>query len=137
MKDETGNFIGYSQMSTLGIGDSNMTTSVLGLSGNATTTINYDWNLHNGNNTIYSNGSEYNSLSTLITNQNNMVRQVKAAVFTVERNEDNKVTSAKLYGEFWVEVKNGSSLDLAVAKHLDNNFDPTTTVVREIYSITF
>lgn len=137
MKDETGNFIGYSQMSTLGIGDSNMTTSVLGLSGNATTTINYDWNLHNGNNTIYSNGSEYNSLSTLITNQNNMVRQVKAAVFTVERNEDNKVTSAKLYGEFWVEVKNGSSLDLAVAKHLDNNFDPTTTVVREIYSVTF
>ena len=137
MKDETGNFIGYSQMSTLGIGDSNMTTSVLGLSGNATTTINYDWNLHNGNNTIYSNGSEYNSLSTLITNQNNMVRQVKAAVFTVERNEDNKVTSAKFVKEVWVEVKNGSSLELAVAKQLDNNFDPATTVVREVYSVTF
>ena len=137
MKDETGNFIGYSQMSTLGIGDSNMTTSVLGLSGNATTTINYDWNLHNGNNTIYSNGSEYNSLSTLITNQNNMVRQVKAAVFTVERNEDNKVVSAKLIKEVWVEIKNGSSLDLAVAKELDKDFDPSTIVVREIYSVTF
>lgn len=137
MNDKTGNFIGYSQMSTLGIGDSNMTTSVLGLSGNATTTINYDWNLHNGNNTIYSNGSEYNSLSTLITNQNNMVRQVKAAVFTVERNEDNKVISAKFVKEVWVEVKNGSSLELAVAKQLDNNFDPATTVVREVYSVTF
>ena len=66
-----------------------------------------------------------------------MVRQVKAAVFTVERNEDNKVTSAKLYGEFWVEVKNGSSLDLAVAKQLKGDFDPANTVIKEIYSVTF
>jgi hypothetical protein len=66
-----------------------------------------------------------------------MVKQTKVAVFTVERNEDNKVTSAKLVKELWVEVKNGTSLDLAVAKELDKDFDPSTTVIREIYSVTF
>lgn len=138
MNDKTGNFIGYSQ--AVGI-----------LQGNATTTTTANWNgtthtygdslwatpLNGGNGLTITNGSDYTSISTLITNQDNMVRQVKAAVFTVERNEDNKVTSVKFVKELWVEVKNGSSLELAVAKHLDNNFDPTTTVVREIYSVTF
>lgn len=89
--------------------------------------------------TIISNGSDYiyNSISTAITNSNNMNKQVKVAVFTVERNKDNKVTSSKLYGEFWVEVKNGSSLDLAVAKELSKDFDPANTVIKELYSFTF
>lgn len=95
--------------------------------------------LNGGNGTIISNGSDYiyNSISTAITHLNNMNRQVKVAVFTVERNEDSKVTSSKLYGEFWVEVKNGSSLDLAVAKQIKENYDPSNTIIKEIYSVTF
>ena len=97
------------------------------LNGGSGTTIYTD-------NTILSTGV---TLSQAITNQNNMTKQVKVAVFTVERNEDNKVTSAKLVKELWIEVKNGTSLDLAVAKELDKDFDPSTTVIKEIYSVTF
>jgi hypothetical protein len=137
MNDKT-NFAGYSQV--VGISSGNASTT---LTTNCNGTINtyadgiWATPLNGGSGLSYSNGSEYNSLSTLITNQNNMVRQVKAAVFTVERNEDNKVVSAKLIKEVWVEIKNGSSLELAVAKELDKDFDPSTTVVREIYSVTF
>lgn len=68
---------------------------------------------------------------------NNMNRQVKVAVFEVSRNKDNKVVSSKLVKELWVEQKNGSSIELAVAKHLDKDFDPETTIVKEIYSVSF
>jgi hypothetical protein len=130
------NTIGYLHTEGTALGNTTLTTTDT-LGGNITT-INYDWpQTSGGNNTILSNGSEYNSLSTLITNQNNMVKQVKVAVFTVERNEDNKVISSKLYGEFWVEVKNGSSLDLAIAKELSKDFDPANTVIKELYSFTF
>ena len=93
--------------------------------------------LNGGSGLSYSNGSDYNSISTIITNQNNMVRQVKVAVFTVERNDKNQVTSAKFVKELWVEVKLGASLELTVAKELDKDFEPSNTVVREIYSVTF
>jgi hypothetical protein len=73
----------------------------------------------------------------ITSNQNNMSKQVRVAVFTVERNEDNKVTSSKFVKELWVEVKNGASIDLAVAKQLDKDFDPSTTVIKEINSVTF
>ena len=85
----------------------------------------------------YPNTSGYTSISTAITNTNNMTKQVKVAVFTVERNDKNQTTSSRLVGEFWVEVKNGSSLDLAVAKQLKGDFDPANTVIKEIYSVTF
>jgi hypothetical protein len=135
MNDKTSNLVGYSQTVGLTLGDSTVTTATLN---SGVTTINYDWNnINSGNGSILSNGSGFTSLSQAITNSNNMVKQVRAAVFTVERNEDNKVTSAKFVKEMWVEVKNGSSLDLAVAKELDKDFDPATTVVREIYSVTF
>jgi hypothetical protein len=80
----------------------------------------------------YSTGIDFN----VTTNQNTM-KQVKVAVFTIERNEDNQITSTKLLKELWVQVKNNTSLDLLVAKELGNDFDPETTVVREIYSLSF
>ena len=142
MNDKTNfigtNFTGYSQ--AVGISSINASTTLTTNSNGAINTYadgNWTTPLNGGSGLSYSNGSDYTSLSTLITNQNNMVRQVKAAVFTVERNEDNKVTSAKFVKEVWVEVKNGSSLDLAIAKELDKDFDPANTVVREIFSITF
>jgi hypothetical protein len=73
-----------------------------------------------------------------VSNSNNMrTRQVKAAVFTIERNDKNEIVSSKFVKELWVEIKNGASLDLAVAKELKGDFDPETTVVREIYSLSF
>lgn len=77
------------------------------------------------------------SSKLIISNPDNMNRQVKVAVFEVSRNKDNKVVSSKLVKELWVEQKNGSSIELAVAKHLDKDFDPETTIVKEIYSVNF
>jgi hypothetical protein len=94
--------------------------------------------LNGGSSLLYSNGSEYNSLSTAITNSNNMrTRQVKVAVFIIERNDKNEVISSKFVKELWVEIKNGASLDLAVAKELKGDFDPETTIIREITSFSF
>ena len=79
-----------------------------------------------------------NSSSILtVSNSNNMTKQVKVAVFTIERNDKNEVKSSKFVKELWVEVKNGGSVVLAAAKQLDKDFDPDTTVVREIYSVNF
>jgi len=86
----------------------------------------------NTNNTVLT-----TTLSQAITNSNNMVRQTKVAVFTVERNEDNKIISTTFIKELWVELKNETSLDLAVAKQLDKDYDPANTVIKQIYSVTF
>lgn len=73
-----------------------------------------------------------------VSNSNNMrTKQVKVAVFTVERNDKNEVTSSKFVKELWVEVKNGASLELVVAKELDKDFDPANTIIREIHSFSF
>jgi hypothetical protein len=121
----------------------NETTTFLGTTG---TTNTYSGNLYatplsgGSGTTIYTDNTILSTgvtLSQAITNSNNMSKQVKVAVFTVERNKDNKVTSSKLYGEFWVEVKNGASLELSVAKELSKDFDPSTTVIKEITSFTF
>jgi hypothetical protein len=75
---------------------------------------------------------------TFNANSNNMkTKQVKVAVFTVTRNDKSEVTSSKFVKELWVEVKNGASIDLVVAKELDKDFDPANTVIREITSIHF
>jgi len=66
-----------------------------------------------------------------------MSKQVKVAVFTVERNDKNEVKSSKFVKEFWVEVKNGSSIVLAASKQLDKDFDPDTTIIREIHAVSF
>lgn len=114
-------------------------TTTIGITGTANTYSEnmYTTPLNGGNGTILSNGSGYTSISTAISNSNNMNKQVKVAVFTVERNEDNKVISSTFVKELWVEVKNGASLELSVAKQLDKDFDPSTTTIREIYSFTF
>jgi hypothetical protein len=119
---------------------------------NETTTITTNWDgcntyiapgwstpLSGGGGTVLSNGSDYiyTSLSQAISNSNNMNRQTKVAVFTVERNEDNKVVSSTFVKELWVEIKNGASLELTVAKQLDKDFDPSTTIIKEIFSVTF
>lgn len=116
------------------------------LSGTSTTAIVYSGTYGNGLATPLSGGNTYispgvsigdYSILTAIINQNNMNKQVKVAVFTVERNEDNRVVSSTFVKELWVEIKNGASLELSVAKQLDRDFNPSTTIIREIYSVTF
>ena len=98
------------------------------ISGNSTTLINGTVGM----------GCTNPSAILTVSNSNNMrTRQVKAAVFTIKRNDKNEVVSSKFVKELWVEIKNGASLDLAVAKELKGDFDPETTVVREIYTVSF
>ncbi len=137
MNDKT-NFLGYSQ--AVGLSTNASTTLTTNCNGTVNTYIDGNWAtpLNGGSGLSYSNGSDYNSISTLITTSNNMkTKQVKVAVFTVTRNDKSEVVSSTFVKELWVEVKNGASLELSVAKQLDKDFDPTTTVVREIYSFTF
>ena len=85
-------------------------------------------------------GTSMNSLNTFssLTVQNMRTQQVKVAVFTITRDEDtNEINSTKFVKELWVERKNGTSIDLIVAKQLDVDFDPETTVIKEIYSVSF
>jgi len=76
-------------------------------------------------------------LSQSVTNQNNMTKQVKVAVFTVERNDKNEVISSKFIKELWVEQKNSSSIELAVSKFLEPDFDPETIVIKILYTALF
>lgn len=135
MNDKT-SFLGYSQAVGISSGNTSATLTT-NCNGTVNTYIDGNWPppLNGGSGTItYPNNL---GLSTAITNQNNMVKQVKVAVFTVERNGKNIITSAKFIKELWVEVKLGATLELTVAKYLDKDYDPSTTVVREIYSVTF
>jgi hypothetical protein len=74
-----------------------------------------------------------------ISNSNNMtLKQVKVAVFTITRDVDtNEINSTKFVKELWVEKKNGASIDLIVAKQLDADFDPETTIIKELFTISF
>jgi hypothetical protein len=77
------------------------------------------------------------TLNTSLTNNCSTMRQVKVAVFSVVRNDKGTTTSSKFLKELWVEVKNGASLELVVAKHLDKDYDAENIVIKEITSIWF
>ena len=108
------------------------------VSGYSGTTINggYSGLTLSGDSTInYSNNL---GLSTAVTPKNSMTpKQVHVAVFTVERNDKNEINSTKFLKELWVEQKNGTSIDLLVAKHLDKDFDPETTVIKVLSTVSF
>ena len=122
----SGNINGYSGTSittngTVGMGNINPSTKLevtsgLTLSGNST--INY-------------------SHSNLIPN-NMRPTQAKVAVFTITRDSDtNEINSTTFVKELWVEQKNGASIDLIVAKHLDKDFDPETTIIKVLSTVSF
>ena len=71
--------------------------------------------------------------------QNNMTpRQVNVAVFTITRDADtNEINGTKFVKQLWVEQKNGASIDLIVAKELDKDFDPETTVIKVLTTVSF
>jgi hypothetical protein len=137
MNDNT-NLLGYSQAVGTSLSSAS-TTLTTNCNGTVNTYPDGNWAtpLNGNNGTIISNGSDYYSLSQAITNSNNMNRQTKVAVFTVERNDKNQVVSSTFVKELWVEIKNGASLELTVAKQLDKDFDPSITIIKEIFSVTF
>lgn len=83
-------------------------------------------------------GSPSTRLIIPTPNENMNTKQVKVAVFTITRDVDtNEINSTKFVKELWVERKNGASIDLIVAKQLDADFDPETTVIKELFTISF
>lgn len=65
-------------------------------------------------------------------------RQVQVAVFTIKRDKDtNEINSTTFVKELWVEQKNGTSIDLIVAKQLGIDFDPETTVIKVLTTVSF
>ena len=71
--------------------------------------------------------------------QNNMTpKQVHVAVFTITRDEDtNEINSTKFLKELWIEQKNGTSIDLLVAKQLGSDFDPELTIIKVLSTVSF
>jgi hypothetical protein len=71
--------------------------------------------------------------------QNNMtLKQVNVAVFTITRDKDtNEINSTKFLKELWIEQKNGTSIDLLVAKQLGNDFDPELTIIKILSTVSF
>ena len=71
--------------------------------------------------------------------QNNMTpKQVHVAVFTIKRDKDtNEINSTTFLKELWLEQKNGTSIDLLVAKKLDKDFDPETTIIKVLSTVSF
>ena len=113
----SGNINGYSGTSITTNGTERLTTNInsgLTLSGNST--LNYSNQI-----------------------QNSMTpRQVNVAVFTITRDVDtNEINGTKFVKQLWVEQKNGTSIDLIVAKHLDKDFDPETTVIKVLSTVSF
>jgi len=111
------------------IGTVSSGTTTLGHSGTSTITI------ADGSGLTLQGNSTINYSTNQI--QNNMSRQVKVAVFTIKRNNKNEIISSEFIKEFWVEQKNGGSIVLAASKQLDKDFDPDTTVIREILTVSF
>jgi len=106
------------------------TATINGYSGTSITTITDGSGLTlQGNSTI--------NFSNQI--QNNMTpKQVQVAVFTIKRDEDtNEINSTTFVKELWVEQKNGTSIDLLVAKKLDKDFDPETTIIKVLSTVSF
>ena len=120
--------------------EANTSNSIVGYSGTSLTTTGYNQSILNTplTGTVGMGCTNPSSILT-VSNSNNMTpRQVKVAVFTITRDSDtNEINSTKFVKELWVEKKNGTSLDLIVAKQLDKDFDPETTIVREIYTVSF
>jgi hypothetical protein len=121
--------------------EASTTNLVNGYSG-TTTTLGYSGTINGGTGTFSSPGLTLQGNSTInFANQiqNNMTpKQVNVVVFTITRDADtNEINSTKFLKELWIEQKNGTSIDLLVAKQLDKNFDPETTIIKVLSTVSF
>ena len=113
------------------------TTSTLGYSGNingysgtSITTITDGSGLTlQGNSTLNYSNQIQNSMTP---------KQVNVAVFTIKRDsKTNEINSTEFVTQLWIEQKNGTSIDLLVAKQLGTDFDPETTVIKVLSTVSF
>ena len=115
------------------------TTTINGYSGTSINTIadGYSGLTLQGNSTInYSNN--LGSLAALTPTNNMTPKQVNVAVFTIKRDAvTNEINSTKFLEELWIEQKNGTSIDLLVAKQLDKDFDPEFTIIKVLATLSF
>jgi hypothetical protein len=82
--------------------------------------------------------SPYLMLSPLTTNNMNRVNNQFVAIFKIERNDKNEITSAKFIKEMWIETKNDSSVDFEVAKDPEiSKYEADEISIRTIYTVTF
>ena len=65
-------------------------------------------------------------------------KQVNVAVFTITRDKDtNEINSTKFLKQLWIEQKNGTSIDLLVAKQLGHDFNPELTIIKILSTVSF
>jgi len=89
-------------------------------------------------NTAISHSLYIDSNNSTINNNMNKVSNQFVAVFKIERNDKNEITSAKFIKELWIETKNGSSVDFEVAKDKDiSKYEANEIAIRTIYTVTF
>jgi hypothetical protein len=73
-----------------------------------------------------------------INNNMNKVQNQFVAIFKIERNDKNEITSAKFIKEMWIETKNGSSVDFEVAKDPEiSKYKADEIAIKTIYTVTF
>jgi len=84
-------------------------------------------------------GTTISPLSPLtLSNNMNKVQVNHVAIFKIERNDKNEITSAKFIKEMWIETKNGSSVDFEVAKDPEiSKYKADEITIRTIYTVTF
>ena len=86
--------------------------------------------------TTLSNGSTLSNGTISWPTPEKKMKQVNVAVFTITRDEDtNEINSTKFLKELWIEQKNGTSIDLLVAKQLGNDFDPELTIIKILSTV--
>ena len=148
MNEATNLISNLSELSLSGLNSS-------GLSSSGTGTVSGLYSSGIGATSVYS-GTPYNTTTTTtpgngITLQGNSTinfaptsvkdmtpKQVNVAVFTITRDVDtNKINSTKFLKELWIEQKNGTSIDLLVAKQLDKDFDPEFTIIKTLTTVSF
>jgi hypothetical protein len=91
------------------------------------------------NDLVVTSGTTLLSSSPLtLSNNMNRVNNQFVAIFKIERNDKNDITSAKFIKEMWIETKNGSSVDFEVAKDPEiSKYKADEITIRTIYTITF
>jgi hypothetical protein len=77
-------------------------------------------------------------ISLKLTNNMSIVQNSHVAIFKIERNDKNEITSAKFIKEMWIETKNGSSVDFEVAKDPEiSKYKADEITIRTIYTLSF
>jgi len=78
------------------------------------------------------------SLTLTLSNNMNKVQNQFVAIFKIERNDKNEITSAKFIKEMWIETKNGSSVDFEVAKDPEiSKYKAEEIAIKTIYTVSF